>query len=122
MHENTDEKTVSEELFSINIFKNLFYFPQKEKEHLKTLLFQYKHFLMLFWKVFISHNIFCHFSINDGEKHVKNFVFTNHMCSQALVLDIAWTTNIESVMWVNKFLKNYFCSKFMPQDFFYFQV
>ena len=36
MHENTDEKTVSEELFSINIFKNLFYFPQKEKEHFEN--------------------------------------------------------------------------------------
>ena len=36
---------------------------------------------------------------------MKNFVFTNHMCSQALVLDIAWTTNIKSVMWVNKFKK-----------------
>ena len=36
---------------------------------------------------------------------MKNFVFTNHMCSQALVLDIAWNTNIESVIWVNKFKK-----------------
>ena len=36
---------------------------------------------------------------------MKNFVFINHKCSQALVLDIAWTTNIESVMWVNELKK-----------------
>ena len=53
---------------------------------------------------------------------MKNFVFINHKCSQALVLDIAWTTNIESVMWVNELKKNDFCCKFMLQDFFYFQV
>ena len=122
MHENTDEKTVSEELFPSTFSKTSFIFHKKKRSILKTLLFQYKHFLKLFCKVFISHSIFCHFSINDGEKHLKNFVVKNHMCSQALVLDIAWTTNIESVMWVNKFLKNYFCCKFMPQDFFYFQM
>lgn len=36
---------------------------------------------------------------------MKNFVFINHKYSQALVLDIAWTTNIKSVMWVNEFKK-----------------
>ena len=105
MHENTDEKTVSEELFPSTFSKTCFIFHKKKRSILKTLLFQYKHLLKLFCKVFISHSIFCHFSINDGEKHLKNFVFKNHMCSQALVLDIAWTTNIESVMWVDKFKK-----------------
>lgn len=36
---------------------------------------------------------------------MKNFVFINHKYGQALVLDIAWTTNIKSVMWVNEFKK-----------------
>ena len=105
MHENTDEKTVSEELFPSTFSKTCFIFHKKKRSILKTLLFQYKHFLKLFLKVFISHSIFCHFSINDGENHVKNFVFINHKYGQALVLDIAWTTNIKSVMWVNEFKK-----------------
>ena len=78
MNENTDEETVSEEFFPSTFSKTCFIFHKKKRSILKTLLFQYKYFLKLFWKVFISHSIFCHFSINDGEKYVKNFVFTNH--------------------------------------------